>query len=79
MLFIYDLSQFIAFTSAVLQHCSQERKVIHTSKKLFCNVVSICNLVQEFNGLVSIKGPAKVGPFTFTPGFIFYIFLHTIF
>ncbi len=40
-------------------------KVIHTSKKLFCNVVSICNLVQEFNGLVSIKGPAQVGPFTF--------------
>jgi len=38
---------------------------MHTAKKLFCNVVSICNLVAEFNGLVSIKGPAKVGPFTF--------------
>jgi|GEM_PF-3262792 len=32
-------------------------KVIHTVKKLFCNVVRICNLVQEFNGLVS-KGLA---------------------
>jgi hypothetical protein len=28
-------------------------------------VVSNCNLVEEFNGLVSIKGPAQVGPFTF--------------
>ena len=32
-------------------------KVIHTVKNLFCNVALICNLVQEFNGLVS-KGPA---------------------
>jgi hypothetical protein len=32
-------------------------KVIHTLKNLFCYVVLICNLVQEFNGLVS-KGPA---------------------
>jgi hypothetical protein len=32
-------------------------KVIHTPKNLFCYVVLICNLVQEFNGLVS-KGPA---------------------
>ena len=32
-------------------------KVIHTAKKLFCNVALICNLVQEFNGLVS-KGLA---------------------
>jgi hypothetical protein len=32
-------------------------KVIHTGKNLFCNVALICNLVQEFNGLVS-KGPA---------------------
>ena len=32
-------------------------KVIHTAKNLFCNVPLICNLVQEFNGLVS-KGPA---------------------
>jgi len=32
-------------------------KVIHTIKNLFCNVTLICNLVQEFNGLVS-KGLA---------------------
>jgi hypothetical protein len=32
-------------------------KVIHTQKNLFCYVALICNLVQEFNGLVS-KGPA---------------------
>ena len=32
-------------------------KVIHTAKNLFCNVALICNLVQEFNGLVS-KGLA---------------------
>ena len=32
-------------------------KVIHTVKNLFCYVALICNLVQEFNGLVS-KGPA---------------------
>jgi hypothetical protein len=32
-------------------------KVIHTAKNLFCYVALICNLVQEFNGLVS-KGPA---------------------
>jgi hypothetical protein len=32
-------------------------KVIHTIKNLFCNVALICNLVQEFNGLVS-KGLA---------------------
>ena len=30
---------------------------IHTPKNLFCYVALICNLVQEFNGLVS-KGPA---------------------
>ena len=32
-------------------------KVIHTEKNLFCYVALICNLVQEFNGLVS-KGLA---------------------
>ena len=36
---------------------SDARKVIHTQKNLFCYVALICNLVQEFNGLVS-KGPA---------------------
>ena len=33
-------------------------KVIHTIKNLFCYVALICNLVQEFNGLVS-KGSAE--------------------
>jgi len=32
-------------------------KVIHSIKNLFCYVALICNLVQEFNGLVS-KGSA---------------------
>jgi hypothetical protein len=36
---------------------SEGVKVIHTPKNLFCNVALICNLVQEFNGLVS-KGLA---------------------
>lgn len=39
------------------QHCPMASKVIHTRKNLFCNVALICNLVQEFNGLVS-KGLA---------------------
>ena len=34
-------------------------KVIHTDKKLFCYVALICNLVQEFNGLVS-KGLVEI-------------------
>ncbi len=59
----------------------QGSKVIHTAKKLFCYVGSICNLVQEFNGLVSIKGPAKVGPFTFKKNHDFSseFFLHHFF
>ena len=40
-------------------------KVIHTRKKLFCYLAAICNLVQEFNGLVSIKGQRKLALFTF--------------
>lgn len=31
-------------------------KVIHIQKIIFCNVGSVCNLVEEFNGLVSNKG-----------------------
>jgi hypothetical protein len=31
-------------------------KVMHIQKILFCNVGSVCNLVEEFNGLVSNKG-----------------------
>jgi hypothetical protein len=34
-------------------------KIMHTVKNLFCYVVLICNLVQEFNGLVS-KGSAAM-------------------
>jgi len=40
-------------------------KVIHSSKNLFCNVGHICNLVQEFNGLVSKRVDRKVSPFYF--------------
>jgi hypothetical protein len=29
--------------------------------------------VQEFNGLVSIKGPAQVGPFTFSRRMYFFL------
>jgi hypothetical protein len=50
-------------------------KVIHTRKNLFCYVVSICNLVQEFNGLVSIKGPAQVGPFTLSKSVAKFAFI----
>ena len=35
-------------------------KVIHSSKNLFCNVGHICNLVQEFNGLVSKGSIARL-------------------
>jgi hypothetical protein len=34
-------------------------KIMHTIKNLFCYVALICNLVQEFNGLVS-KGSAAM-------------------
>jgi hypothetical protein len=34
-------------------------KIIHSIKNLFCYVALICNLVQEFNGLVS-KGSAAM-------------------
>ena len=44
-------------SSIIFQRLEKASKVIHTNKKLFCNVVLICNLVQEFNGLVS-KGLA---------------------
>jgi hypothetical protein len=34
-------------------------EIIHMIKNLFCYVICICNLVQEFNGLVS-KGSAAM-------------------
>ena len=40
-------------------------KVIHSNKNLFCYVAHICNLVQEFNGLVSKRVDRKVSPFYF--------------
>jgi len=40
-------------------------KVIHKGKNLFCYLRAICNLVSEFNGLVSIKGQRKLALFTF--------------
>ena len=42
---------------AVERGMAEGFKVIHSGKNLFCYVALICNLVQEFNGLVS-KGPA---------------------
>lgn len=38
-------------------------KVINSVKNLFCNVAHICNLVQEFNGLVSKGVSRKIDPF----------------
>ena len=57
-------------------------KVIHSIKNLFCYVALICNLVQEFNGLVS-KGSAAMLTLllfrysSFFPPF-FYCFNHLI-
>ena len=50
-------------------------KVIHTPKNLFCYLGAICNLVQEFNGLVSIKGQRKLALFTFKKELFFYRFI----
>ena len=44
---------------------------MHSTKNLFCNVTQICNLVQEFNGLVSKGVNRKIGPF--------YVQIHSIF
>jgi hypothetical protein len=38
-------------------------KVIHRRKNLFCYVAHICNLVQEFNGLVSKRVDREISPF----------------
>ena len=52
-------------------------KFIHSIKNLFCYVALICNLVQEFNGLVS-KGSAAMltllllGYSSFFPPFFYY-------
>ena len=45
----------------MLQHSKIEalKKNIHRNENLFCYVIRICNLVQEFNGLVS-KGSAAM-------------------
>lgn len=45
--------------------CYLEKKVFNKAEKLFCTVAAICNLVQEFNGLVSTKGSASAGPLVF--------------
>lgn len=44
---------------------SNDPKVFNKRQKLFCTVAAICNLVQEFNGLVSTKGSASAGPLVF--------------
>jgi hypothetical protein len=36
---------------------------MHRRKKLFCSVTQNCNLVEEFNGLVSKGVNRKIGPF----------------
>lgn len=41
------------------------KKVFNKPEKLFCTVGAICNLVEEFNGLVSTKGSASAGPLVF--------------
>jgi hypothetical protein len=38
-------------------------KVIHSRQNIFCYVVHICNLVPEFNGLVSKGVNRKIDPF----------------
>jgi hypothetical protein len=57
-------------------------KIIHSIKNLFCYVALICNLVQEFNGLVS-KGSAAMLTlllFSYYPSFprFFYCTVHMI-
>ena len=36
---------------------------MHKAKKLFCYVLHICNLVLEFNGLVSKRVGRQISPF----------------
>ena len=36
---------------------------MHRAKKLFCKVPQNCNLVSEFNGLVSKRVGRKTSPF----------------
>jgi hypothetical protein len=36
---------------------------MHIAKKLFCKVAQNCNLVSEFNGLVSKRVGRKISPF----------------
>lgn len=51
-------------------------KVINSSKNLFCYLAQICNLVPEFNGLVSKRVGRKIGPFFFSKIFsLFHPFL----
>jgi hypothetical protein len=37
---------------------------MHRQKNLFCHLPHYCNLVEEFNGLVSNGVNSNVGPFT---------------
>ena len=57
-------------------------KVIHRRKNLFCKVTQICNLVQEFNGLVSKRVNQQDWPFLlFIDVFVyssFFIFISSI-
>ena len=40
-----------------------QQKVFNNTKNLFCYVAHYCNLVAEFNGLVSKKGRYSTGLF----------------
>ena len=47
---------FLAVVKNSTASNSNDPKVFNKRQKLFCTVAAICNLVQEFNGLVSNKG-----------------------
>jgi hypothetical protein len=56
----------------------QVRKVIHRSKNIFCGVLQNCNLVPEFNGLVSKGVNLKIGPFIMIIPLLFNTYLSPI-
>ena len=57
-LIMYLIQSYLAFIESPFW-----LKVIHRKKNLFCSVSHICNLVQEFNGLVSKGVNRKIDPF----------------
>jgi hypothetical protein len=57
--------EYLMFGVPTLLSENNRLKVIHSLKKLFCYVAHICNLVQEFNGLVSKRVDHQISPFYF--------------